>query len=262
MRDLRRALGWTQRELGLRVGMSQSTVSRLERGIATELSIGGADRLLKAMGARLGISVTAPYLADRARQRDPVHARLAAFVVAHLCAAGWIVATEVEVGGDRSRGWIDILAWHPGTGLLLVIELKTEIHDVGAIQRSLNWYEREAWAAAKRLGWYPRSVHASLLLLATEANDQRVADNGSAFRSKFPVRARELAEVIRSGTPPPVRGRSVAMVDPLSRRAMWVRPLRIDGRSGVAPYRDYADFMRVTHTRGRVRCRDRGREVT
>ena len=47
---------------------------------------------------------------------------------------------------------MDLLAWHPATGLLLVIEVKTELHDLGANERQLNWYEREAWAAARRLG--------------------------------------------------------------------------------------------------------------
>ena len=57
--------------------------------------------------------------------------------------SNWNVATEVEVGGDRSRGWIDLLAFRPATGLLLVVEVKTEIHDLGQIDRALGWYERE-----------------------------------------------------------------------------------------------------------------------
>ena len=199
------------------------------------------------------VTVDAPYLADRRRQRDPAHVRMSAHVVHKFRRAGWLVATEVEVGGDRSRGWIDVLAWHPPSGTLLVIELKTEIRDLGGIQRSLGWYEREAWAAARRLGWRPRAVLGCLLLLATTANDARARENREAFRSEFPVRANALMAVVASGTAPPSRGRAVAMIDPRSRGANWIRPLGIDGRRSPARYDDYAAFMRArraVRTRG------------
>jgi transcriptional regulator with XRE-family HTH domain len=258
IRDVRRALGWSQHRLAGRIGMSQSWISRIERGMIDELSLASAERILGVMGARLVIDVDAPFLAGRARQREPAHASMSAHVLRSLRAAGWLVASEVEVGGDRSRGWIDVLACHPGSGLLLVIELKTEVHDLGAIQRSLGWYEREAWAAARRLGWRPRAVLGCLLLLATEANDERVAANGPTFAAEFPIRARALTEVVASGVRGPTPGRGLAMVDPRSRRVVWLRPSRADGRSSPAPYLDYADFMRSATRRGRGRT-GRGR---
>jgi hypothetical protein len=163
------------------------------------------------------------------------------------------VATEFEIGGDRSRGWIDVLAYHPLTGWLLVIEIKTEIHDMGAIERSLGWYEREAMVAALRLGWRPRRSLGCLLLLATVANDGRVSDNREPIADGFPVRARELAGLVDGEGGPPRRGRAIAMIDPLSRRAVWLRPLRLDGRRQPAPYADYADFMRSVGRRRRGR---------
>jgi hypothetical protein len=164
---------------------------------------------------------------------------------------GWQVATEVEVGGDRSRGWIDILAYHAATGILLVIELKTEIRDLGAIQRSLGWYEREAWHAARRLGWRPRWIVGCLLLLATDANDTRAADNRDVLAAQFGGRARDLDAILTSQSPAARLPRCVAMVDPRSRRRAWLRPLRIDGRRVRAPYQDYAEFMRATAKRTR-----------
>jgi transcriptional regulator with XRE-family HTH domain len=247
--SLRKAIGWTQVELGMRVGMSQSQVSRIERGQLTDLSFGTAERLLSAMGARLVTSVDAPFLGDRQRQREPAHARCSAHVVSRLRRAGWQVATEVEVGGDRSRGWIDVLACHPETGLMLIIEIKTEIRDFGAIERALGWYEREAWSAARRLGWRPRHSMGCLLLLATEANDVRFTENRETFAVGFPLRARHLAACLGGDAGAAGHGRAVAMIDPLSRRAGWLRPMRADGRRSVAPFADYADFMRATGTR-------------
>jgi Helix-turn-helix. len=247
---LRGKLGWTQDELARRARMSQGMVSAVENVRVSDLTFSRAERLLAAMGARLVISVDAPFLGDRQRQRDSAHARCSAHVVSRLRRAGWEVATEVEVGGDRSRGWIDVLAYHPPTGWLLVTEIKTEIHDLGAIERSLGWYEREAWFAAERLGWRARRSMGCLFLLATTVNDVRVDANRKSFAIGFPMRARDLAALIQDGAGPAITGRAVAMIDPLSKRAGWLRPLRLDGRRSMAPHADYAGFMRAVEGKG------------
>lgn len=243
VRDLRRALGWSQEVLASRAGVSQQLVSAIETRRLQDITLTMASRLLDAMGARLIIDVVPPFLGDRERQRDAAHVRCTTHVAKRLEALGWRVATEVEIGGDRSRGWIDVLAYKPGSGLVLVIEVKTEIRDIGAIERSLGWYQREAWAASRRLGWHPRVVVAGLFLLATQANDLRMAENRDTFRRAFPVRARHLGPVV-TGDAAPEEGRFVAMIDPRSRRDAWLRPTRLDGRQTRAPYIDYADFMR------------------
>ncbi len=249
VRTLRTTIGWSQRELGRRAAVSQSMVCLVERGALRDLTFSTASTLLNAMGARLVVDVKAPYLGDRERQRDPAHARLAAHVVARLRHAGWETRVEVEVGGDRARGWIDLVAFHPASSVMLVIEIKTEIHDLGQIERSLGWYEREAWAVARRLGWRPMREIGCLLLLATEANDLRVAANRASIEAGFPLRARHLGTVINGtvingGAAPTEMGRAIALIDPRSRRLAWCGALRIDGRRSAAPYLDYADFMR------------------
>jgi transcriptional regulator with XRE-family HTH domain len=249
--DLRQTLGWTQAELGRRAHLSQSFVSRVEHALLPDLSLVDATRLLEAMGARLTVGVSAPFLADRELQRDPAHARCTAYVAARLKRDGWLTATEVEIGGDRSRGWIDLLAYHPDCRLMLVIEIKTEIRDLGAIERTLGWYEREAWVAARRLGWRPNKVVGCLFLLATEMNEARISDNQASFSARFPIRAGELERIMSSEVPPPHGARALVLIDPLSRRQNWLRPSRQDGRPTPAPYIDYADFMRVIQTRRR-----------
>jgi transcriptional regulator with XRE-family HTH domain len=243
--ELRQALGWTQAELGRRADVSQAFVSMVENMRVPDITLETAARLLEALGARLNLGVSAPFLADRELQRDPVHARCSSYVVARLKRAGWLTAAEVEIGGDRSRGWIDVLAYEPRRRLVLVIEIKTEIRDVGAIERTLGWYERESWVAARRSGWRPNRVLGCLLLLATETNETRIGDNLAAFNGGFPIRAATLREVIGSGTAAERSERALALIDPRSRREDWLRPSRFDGRPTPAPYVDYADFMRV-----------------
>lgn len=244
VRELRSTIGWTQKTLGRRAGVSQSMVSLIENSRRPDLTFATADAVIGAMGGRLSITVDAPYLSDRRRQRDPAHARLAAHVASRLRAAEWEIRAEVEVGGDRSRGWIDLLGWNHRSRVLLVIELKTEIHDLGQIERSLGWYERESRAAAFREQWRPTRIVGCLLLLATDANDQRVAANSASIAAGFPVRSRHLNGLLAGTGGEIPAGRAIAMVDPRSRRIEWIRPLRIDGRSSPAPYADYAGFMR------------------
>jgi transcriptional regulator with XRE-family HTH domain len=249
--DIRHALGWTQAELGRRADVSQAFVSMVENMRVSDLTLETATRLLAVMGARLTVGVSAPFLGDRELQRDPAHARCASYAAGRLSRAGWTTATEVEVGGDRSRGWIDVLAYEPRLRLLLVIEIKTEIRDLGAIERTLGWYEREAWAAAGRLGWRPERVLGCLFLLATDANDTRIGDNLAAFTRGFPIRAGLLRQIMGDEVAAKPGERAIAMIDPRSRRQDWLRPSRFDGRPTPAPYVDYADFIRVVSQRRR-----------
>jgi transcriptional regulator with XRE-family HTH domain len=184
--DLRQTLGWTQAELGRRAHLSQSFVSRVEHALLPDLSLVDATRLLEAMGARLTVGVSAQFLTDRELQRDPAHARCSAYVAARLKSDGWLMATEVEIGGDRSRGWIDLLAYHPDCRLMLVIEIKTEIRDLGAIERTLGWYEREAVGRGAAIGL--ATQQGRRLPLPAGDRDERGADwgqPGSVQRGDF-----------------------------------------------------------------------------
>ncbi|HET7472400.1 MAG TPA: helix-turn-helix domain-containing protein [Candidatus Limnocylindrales bacterium] len=124
VRDLRRAVGWTQRRLASEAGVSQSLVSAIENGHLRNLTVTTLTVVLDAMGSRLIIDATRPFLGDRERQRDVGHIRCVNHVVRRLMAAGWQVATEVEIGAGNARGWIDILAFHPVLRIVLVIEVK------------------------------------------------------------------------------------------------------------------------------------------
>ena len=70
-------------------------------------------------------------LAGRREQNDLVHAACAGYVARRLGRAGWHVLLEVEVGDGRGRGWIDLLAFRESDRSLLIVEVKTEIIDVG-----------------------------------------------------------------------------------------------------------------------------------
>jgi len=258
---LRTASRWTQHQLGHRADVAQSEVSDVEHARLPDLPIGTAVRLLTALGAQTTLMIQSPFMAEPRPQRDPAHARLTAFVARRLTACGWLVRTEVEIVSPRARGWIDILAFHPGTRRLLVIECKTELPDIGAIERQLGWYEREAPAIASRLGWRPTSVLGCLIVLDTISNSDRVRANRVTFDLDFAVRAAALLRVVnaedvklRARPGAPLRG--LAMADPRSRRSNWLVHTSLDGRRSTPRYLDYADFIRQ-RTGGRGRSSDR-----
>jgi transcriptional regulator with XRE-family HTH domain len=248
IRESRLAIGWSQGELARRAGTSQSTESRIERGLTDRVDLAAIGRLLDALQVRAEMKLEAPFLADRRRQRDPAHAHCVAYVARRLTTSEWLVQMEVEIQGKRSHGWIDVLAYRHRDRALLVIEIKTEIEDLGRIERSIGWYVREGPRARHRFGWYPRQSIGALIILDTRATADRLRANRDATAQSFPVRAEELRRWVQgesglgSGS-----SRAIAAIDPASRRAAWLRPTVLDGRRSPAAYEDYADFMRHIH---------------
>jgi len=201
-------------------------------------------RILRTLGVEPELILTPPRV-DRVPVRDRAHARCVGAVAQRLRRAGFIVATEVEVGGPRWRGFIDILAIHPTARLLLVIEIKTEITDLGSVDRQLSGYVAAAWAAARSRGWRPRGVTGILLLLASEDNDAVLRVHRPLIDAAFPLRFRDLqplVEPIPHGIPPS-GARGIAMIDPATRRRAWLLATTIDGRRTPVAYPDRAAFL-------------------
>jgi hypothetical protein len=95
--------------------------------------------------------------------------------------------TEVQIGTTGRPGWIDVLAYQPGSRVLLVIEVKTELADLGGLERQFGWYAREARRAVRGLGWNPTEVAPVALLLSTEMNDDRIERMPWRFARRFLV---------------------------------------------------------------------------
>ena len=238
VRSTRLAAGWTQRELARRLGTYHVAVVRIEAGPRSAADLRLASAAFELLGIRLAIDSATIGLVGRREQRDFVHARCESYSAGRLRPDGWDVRLEVEVGEGRYRGWIDLLAFHPVARAVLCGELKTELDDIGRIQRTLGWYQREAWAAARRAGWRPRSVSAALLVLSTTESDARIRANRDLLREAFPTRAADLAKWIRTPSGDGLPS-ALAMIDPRSRRIDWLRPTESDGRRSPAPYADY-----------------------
>jgi transcriptional regulator with XRE-family HTH domain len=243
VRETRLALGWSQAELGRRAGVSQSTICRIERGGVERLTFETAARVLDTLGVRVSLDLRAPLIDDRRLQRDAGHARCVAYVARRLERQGWLVSTEVEVFRGRARGWIDLLAYRESDSTMLLVEVKTEVNDMGATLRQFSWYERDAWPTARRIGWHPRRLVGLLLILSSSRNIMRLHDNRDLLHQSFPVPIAQANRLLAGYPGAPVAGRALALIDPYERSSRWLLRSPLHGRANGARYRDYAELV-------------------
>jgi hypothetical protein len=98
------------------------------------MTIGTLDRLATALGASLAIDIRWRG-ADLDQLIDHLHARLANAASARLQHLGWLVYAEVSFNHFGDRGRCDLVAWHPATRTLLIVEVKSAI---GNLQETLG----------------------------------------------------------------------------------------------------------------------------
>ncbi len=193
MLRVRQAL--TQTVLATRAGVSRQAVSSLERGQARRLKMAAVEAIIGALGARLDVRMfwNGPELD---RLLDAGHAVLGARVKRRLERWGWIVRVEVSYSRYGERGRIDLLAWHPMTGTLLVIEIKTDLVDVQALLGSLDVKTRLARHVAGELGWEVRAVVPAIVMADDRTIRRRIANLDTLF-DRFSLRGRTCISWLR-----------------------------------------------------------------
>jgi len=245
----RKERGWSQARLAAESGVPQTVISSIERATHANPPLETVKRLCTALDAELVVEVRPTRVVGKSDQRDPAHAACVAGTRRILERAGWTTASEVEIVTGRARGFIDLIAFDAATRRLLVIEVKTEIRDVGGLERQVGWYLREAWATARRLDWKPRSVSGVVVCLATAAVDAVALANREELAAAFPIRGRAVRAVLNGGATIDKRG--LVLLDPLRRGTAGLLTLAADGRRTPPPYRDYAAFLRARAARAR-----------
>lgn len=95
------------------------------------------------------------------------------------------------------RGSIDVLAWHPASRTLLVVEIKSAVGDIQATLMTLDRKVRLAPIVARRFGW--EILRTARLLVVGEGRTNRrvVEQHGAIFASAFPVRGRAAGAWLR-----------------------------------------------------------------
>ena len=190
-----------QVDIARAAGVSQSSVSRVERGHLGSFSLDTLRGVAAALEATLDVGVR-----WRGGEVDRVvsarHAAMTDRMVAQLDAVGgWQWAAEASFSAWGERGVIDLLAWHAGRRCLLVIELKTELVDPAALLAQVDRYRRLAPVVARERGWAaarpgaagPGSVACWVVVADTSSNRARLARHRTLLRGTFPVDGRQMA---------------------------------------------------------------------
>lgn len=168
--------------------MSQSAISRIERSEGDRLTVAVLGRVAAAVGARIRVNLLANG-EDLDRLLDSGHAGIVERVAQLLRGLGWEVVPEATFSVYGERGSIDLLAFHPATGALLVIEVKSAIPDVQATLAGIDRKARLALAVAKERGWRVTSVSRWLVVPGDRTTRRRIAAHETTFRAALPGRS-------------------------------------------------------------------------
>jgi transcriptional regulator with XRE-family HTH domain len=198
LRAIRRRKDWSQRQLGVVLGISRSQMSRWETGGLEGCSVADVERWATALGAHLTIELRV----DGERpQTDAQHAMIQNWLVGMLRTCGLLAEPEVSFIFYDDRGRIDMLAYHPTLQVLLVVEIKTLQTDAQEVLGRLDVKRRIGPIVAKERGWKVTAVVPMLLVKEGSTARRRLAAHAAPFAS-FGLRARAAMAWLRQPRPP------------------------------------------------------------
>jgi transcriptional regulator with XRE-family HTH domain len=189
VRFLRRRRGWRQQDLGNAAGVSRQVVSRLALRPRQTMTIGAICSVAEALDASVHFELR--WRGEQLdRLIDAAHAAIQDHVAGLLATAGWLVRTEVSFNHFGDRGRCDVIAFHPATGILLVLEIKSLLGDLQETLGRLDVKRRLAAVVAAELGWGPAATVVVGLVLAESTTNRRRVESHAALFSHLALRGR------------------------------------------------------------------------
>ena len=188
-----------QSDVAVRAGVSQATVSRIERGHLGRLSVETVRMVAAALDIRADF-IGRWRSGDLDRLMSARHSALSESVVRAFPGTGWLIAPEVSFSIYGERGIIDLLAWNPARRALLVIELKTEIVDVNELVGTFDRKIRLGARIAREHGWAVEpetAVSAWVIVTDSRTNRRRLEAHAAMLRAAFPIDGRAIRPWLR-----------------------------------------------------------------
>jgi transcriptional regulator with XRE-family HTH domain len=201
VRTARRRHRLTQARLGARVGLSQSAISRAERGLGGGLTLDAWQRIAIAVGITLRVNLQRDPLAETV---DAGHLGIQELVLRLGRRSG--AAGLVELPTKPAEPWrsIDVALVDDAHRRLTVVECWNTIGDVGGAARTSTrkLAEAEDIATAR---WGERSHATGLVWVvrATARNRALVARYPEVFASRFPGSSTRWVRALTDGEEPP-----------------------------------------------------------
>jgi transcriptional regulator with XRE-family HTH domain len=196
VRHLRRHRGWRQVDLGRRAKLSRDTVSRCEQGALGGLTVASLEGLAEALGATLVVELRWEG-AGLDRLMDRAHASLVEAAARRLRRLGWTAQAEVSFNHYGDRGSCDLLAYHVGSGIVLVVEAKASLGNLQETLHRLDVKARLGPMLATQLGWpSPGGVARAIVLLGTRTNRRVIERHPDTFQ-RYALRGRSAIAWLR-----------------------------------------------------------------
>jgi len=187
LRDARHRAKRTQLAIADAAAVAQSTVSELERGRGSCVSLRVWCRVARAVGTDLRAYAEGASAADG--PRDAIHLRHQELIVRTAAGGGWVALPEAPIDADRSRSRAADVLLRRGQEHAL-IDVWDWFDDVGAAFRA--WDRRISRVAAVAIGRtpvgheQPPRVCGCWVVRSTLRNRHLVADHGALFAARFP----------------------------------------------------------------------------
>ena len=185
LRVLRVRRGLRQADVSRLAGVSDQTISRIERGQLASLSVTTLRTVARVLEGRLDLRLWTR-AGEVERMASANHAALVEALVLELRSHGWVVRPEVSFNLDGERGLVDVVAWNLATRTLLLIEVKTEIVDVGELVGTFDRKRRLGPRIGRTLGLDSESIAAALVVADTRTNHRRVQAHAATFGATLP----------------------------------------------------------------------------
>jgi transcriptional regulator with XRE-family HTH domain len=187
IRAVRLRRGLKQSDVAALAGVSQPTVSLVERGNLGALTVAALRSVARALDVWLPFEPRWRG-AELPRLLDERHAALVGRVVEELRRAGWVIRVEHSFNWRGERGSVDVLAWLPAARALLIVEVKTQIVDVQELLSTLDRKRRIVPGVVGELDWRPALVGCVIVLPEETRARAAVARHASVFDSVLPLR--------------------------------------------------------------------------
>ena len=195
-RALRIRLRKRQADVSVDSGLSRSLIAAINRGHLDGVTIGALRKATAALDANADLWLR--WRGERLdRLLDEDHAAIVEAIVQRLWALGWKVEVEASFAIWGERGSVDVLAWHPESGALLVIEVKSVVPDSQATLHGLDCKARLAPDIVRDRGLPIRHVSRLLVIRDTSTSRRRIARLAATYDAARPVRGREIGRWLR-----------------------------------------------------------------
>lgn len=196
-RAVRLHLRLRQEDVARLAGVSQSSVSRIERGHIASLPLSVVRAVASVLEIRLD-TVPAWRGGDLERVMNRRHSALHERLAGRLASAsGWVSAAEVSYSIYGERGVIDRLGFHADRRMLAVFEIKADLSDPAGLVSQVDRYRRLAPEVGHDRGWDAALVSCWAVVADTDTNRRRLTAHRELLRGAFPADGRVLKEWLR-----------------------------------------------------------------